>query len=171
MQRTHGRSLVELLGCLLIGTLTLTSALPAFTSTLQRNKQAQATNQLLGALHYARGAAVTGRVTTTLCSGLGPCAQEREWRDRLLIFTDLNENGQHDAGEELLQQLYIPSGFSWRWSNFRSRSYLQFEADGTTLALNGTFTLCDQNTPKQQVVINLTGRVRTQAAPANARCH
>lgn len=170
MKRMHGQTLVELMVCLLIGGVMLTLALPAFTSTLQRNQQTQAVNQLLGALHYARGSAVMGRKTIALCSGDALCNPEQVWQSQLLVFADLNRNGQLDSGEELLQQLHLPKGYSWRWSNFRSRSYLQFEADGTTRALNGTFTLCHDGIPARQIVINLTGRVRTQAAPIDARC-
>ncbi|NQD91970.1 pilus assembly protein [Pseudomonas sp. CrR25] len=171
MKRMHGQTLVELMACLLIGSIMLTSAVPAFTSTLQRNRQTQNVNQLLGALHYARGSAVMGRKTIAVCSGDLLCSPDKVWHRQLLVFDDRNENGQLDTGEELLRQIYVTQGYSWRWSNFRSRSYLQFEADGTTPALNGTFTLCHENLPAQQIVINLTGRARTQAAPSNARCN
>ncbi len=170
MERMHGQTLVELMVCLLIGGIMLTSALPVFTSTLQRNQQTQAVNQLLGTLHYARGSAVMGRKTIALCSGDALCNAEQVWQDQLLVFDDRNRNGQLDSDEELLQQLPMQKGYSWRWSNFRSRPYLQFEADGTTRALNGTLTLCNQDTPSRQIVINLTGRARTQAAPGDARC-
>jgi type IV fimbrial biogenesis protein FimT len=170
MKRMHGQTLVELMICLLIGGIMLTSALPAFTSTLQRNQQTQNVNQLLGALHYARASAVMERTTITLCPGDGTCTSEQVWQGQLLIFDDRNKNGQLDSGEELLQQLSIPEDYSWHWSNFRSRSYLQFEADGTFRALNGTLTLCQQNSPSRQIVINVTGRTRTQSAPSEARC-
>ncbi|MNF65691.1 Type II transport protein GspH [compost metagenome] len=170
MKRMHGQTLVELMVCLSIGGIILTSALPTLTSTLQRSQQTQNVNQLLGALHYDRGSAVMGRKTIALCSGSTLCNPEQVWQNQLLVFDDLNRNGQLDNGEELLQQLSMPQGYSWRWSNFRSRSYLQFEADGTTPALNGTLTLCHANAPTRQIVINLTGRARTQAAPGDARC-
>jgi type IV fimbrial biogenesis protein FimT len=170
MNRMHGQTLVELMTCLLIGGIMLTFAIPALTSTQQRSQQTQAVNQLLGVLHYARGTAVMGRKTIALCSGDTKCSTENIWQNQLLIFDDLNRNGQLDGGEELLQQLHMQKGYSWRWSNFRSRSYLQLEADGTTRALNGTFTLCHENIPSRQIVINLTGRTRTQSAPNGARC-
>lgn len=170
MKRMHGQTLVELMVCLLIGGIMLTLALPAFTSTLQRNQRTQAVNQLLGALHFARSSAVTGRTTMALCSGSANCDSEKIWRSQLLVFDDRNDNGQLDVDEQLQRQITLRDGYSWRWSNFRSRPYLQFEADGTTRALNGTFTLCHDDIPARQIVINLTGRVRTQAAPVDASC-
>lgn len=170
MERMHGQTLVELMVCLLIGGLLLTSAVPALTSTLQRGQQTQAVNQLIGALHYARSSAVMGRKTIALCSGEAPCNPEQTWRSQLLIFDDVNKNGQLDNGETLLQQIFLLEGYSWYWSNFRNRTYMQFEADGTTRALNGTFTLCHADSPTMQIVINLTGRARIQAAPGGTSC-
>jgi len=170
MKRMHGQTLVELMVCLLVGGIMLSLALPSFTSTLKRSQQTQAVNQLLGALHYARGSAVMGRKTIALCSGDAPCDSEQAWQSKLLIFDDLNKNGQLDNGEALLQQLPLSKGYSWYWSNFRNRTYMQFEADGTTRALNGTFTLCHADSPTMQIVINLTGRARIQAAPGGTSC-
>lgn len=171
MKKIHGQTLVELMVCLLIGGIMLTSAIPAFNSSIQRNQQTQAVNQLLGALHYARGSAVMGRQTIALCSGETLCGLTNAWRNQLLIFDDRNLNGQLDSNEYLLQQLPLPEGYSWNWSNFRDRIYLQFEADGTTRALNGTFTLCHDSTATRQIVLNVTGRARTQLAATNAPCN
>jgi type IV fimbrial biogenesis protein FimT len=170
MERMHGQTLVELMVCLLIGGTMLTAAIPAFTATSQRNQQTQVVNQLLGALHYARGSAVMGRRTVALCSGGAACAPTTVLQNQLLIFDDRNLNGQLDSNEYLLQQLPLAEGYSWNWSNFRSRPYLQFEADGTTRALNGTFTLCQGSTAKRQIVINATGRARTQKAASSSHC-
>lgn len=170
MKKMYGQTLVELMIFLAIGGIALTTAIPAFTSTFQRNQQTQTVNQMLAGLHYARSAAVLGSKTTTLCSGAITCNAERTWRRKLLIFDDTNLNGQLDNDENLLHQLSISEGYSWHWSNFRNQPHLQFENDGTTRALNGTFTLCHDNTPSRQIVLNLTGRARTQAAPATAPC-
>lgn len=170
MKQMRAQTLVELMVCLLIGGIMLTFAIPALTSTQQLSQQTQAANQLLGALHYARSTAVLSRTTVALCSGGTDCSAENIWQSQLLVFGDLNRNGQLDSTEELLQQLSMPKGYSWQWSNFRSRSYLQYEADGTTRALNGTFTLCHEDTPTKQIVINLTGRARTQSPSNDAPC-
>jgi type IV fimbrial biogenesis protein FimT len=111
----HGQTLVELMVCLLIGGLMLTIAVPAFTSTLQRNQRTQAVNQLLGALHFARSSAVTGRTTMALCSGSATCDSEKIWRSQLLVFDDRNDNGKLDVDERLQQQFTLRDGYSWRW--------------------------------------------------------
>lgn len=162
MNPPKGHTLVELLFCLLIIGILLGLAMPSFISTVERSRETEAVNQLLGALHYARSTAVFGRRLTTLCSGTEQCEPSNRWQRNLLAFTDVNRNGQIDEGETLIRQEYIPEGYTWYWSSFRRQNHIQFESDGTTLALNGTFTLCDKEFAVHQVIVNLSGRARHQ---------
>ena len=158
------------MSCLLIMGTILTSAMTMLPALQLSHQQTQAVNQLVGALNYARTVAVLERRTVTLCSGNGKCAPTKNWQDHLLTFTDMNINGQVDSNEKVLRQYAIQPGYSWQWSNFRNRPFIQLEANGTTRALNGTFTLCHRGIASKQVIVNLTGRTRTQAAPATAVC-
>jgi type IV fimbrial biogenesis protein FimT len=166
----RGQTLLELMVCLLIAGIMLGIAAPSFVDMLRQNRKAQAVNQLLGGLNYARGEAVLGRRAIGICSGDSACNGSRNWGRRLLIFEDLNRNGQLDPGEHLISQLELASDATWRWSRFGQQPYLQFEANGTTRAANGTLTLCMDNQPKHQLVISLSGRIRSQAPGNNAPC-
>ncbi|MGF6691049.1 type IV fimbrial biogenesis protein FimT [Metapseudomonas resinovorans] len=170
MKSRHGHTLVELLFCLLIAGILLSFAIPSFVSTVERSRQTEAVNQLLGALHYARSTAVMERKVVGICSGESTCSDDARWVDQLLVFIDDNRNGHLDTNEKLLRGFPLPADQSWTWKNFRRKRYLQFKPDGTTLALNGTFTLCREGEAIRQLVINLTGRVRTRAPSANAQC-
>lgn len=170
MKNMYGQTLVELMSCAVIISIVLTSAMAYLPQLLNTHKQTQAVNQLVGALHYARAVAVLERKTVALCPGKEKCETTKNWQGRLLTFVDSNQNGQLDNDERLLQQLTLQTGYDWQWSSFRSRPYVQFEADGTTRALNGTFTLCYQSMPTKQVIINLTGRARTQMPPIATVC-
>lgn len=164
----YGRTLVELISALAIIALFMTIALPNLREFQEEHARTQAVNQLVSALHYARGKAVFSRRITTLCHGDLTCEDEQRWQGNLLIFLDHNANGQLDTGDELLYQLHVPEEFSWHWN--RSRNLIQFEADGTTRALNGTFTLCHNAVPRSQVVVSLSGRTRKQAPKNGASC-
>lgn len=170
MQNLRGHTLIELMICLLIASIVLVTAAPSFSSLIKDNQKTQLTNQLVGILHYARSSAVLKKRTVGLCAGNTQCTKSLIWRGQLLTFNDLNGNGQLDATEELLRQETLPEGYSWHWSNFRSRNHLLYERNGTTLALNGTFTLCQGSEALHQVVISLSGRVRTRPPAATARC-
>ncbi len=170
MKNLHGHTLAELMICLSIGGTLLGIALPSLTTTLHNARQAEATNLMLGAVYYARSSAALGRQRVSLCSGETQCVRQRTWQNDLLVFTDANNNGQIDPGDTLLRQITTPARASWYWSSFRNLHYLQFDTDGTTRAANGTLTLCLENQPSRQIVINITGRPRTQSPTAKARC-
>ncbi|WP_454254505.1 GspH/FimT family pseudopilin [Pseudomonas sp. Marseille-Q8238] len=169
MPKSQGHTLPELMICLLIGSLLLGLATPSFSSLLQSNQKTQQTNHLLGLLHYARGTAVLDKRTVTLCTGTTQCVKTEKWSDSLLIFVDANGNGVRDDGDILLHQATLEKGYSWHWASFRKRPHLTYQRDGSTRALNGTFTLCKNNTPLHQIVISLSGRVRTQPVESG-RC-
>lgn len=170
MQNLRGHTLIELMICLLIASIMLVTAAPSFSSLMRDNQKTQLTNQLVGFLHYARSTAVLKKQTVGICAGNAQCKDSRIWHSQVLAFNDLNGNGQIEATEELLRQETLPKGYSWHWSNFRSRNHLLYERNGTTRALNGTFTLCQESKALQQVVISLSGRVRTRPPAATVRC-
>lgn len=170
MDTNNGTTLPELIICICVLCITLSLGLPQLSSLQQQINQRQVTNTLLSALHFARNQAVTSRIPTSLCSGTDHCRNDQEWQSSLVVFYDTNSNGQIDTKEILLQQTAIPAGFSWRWIGFRSNTRISFATDGTTQALNGTFTLCQADKALQQIVINATGRPRTQPPSATAKC-
>lgn len=166
----RGISLLELMITLAIISIFLAIALPGANDLIRTQHRAQGTNQLLSTLHFARTSAVLSRRTVGICSGKNTCNNSPEWRDELLIFVDSNLNGKLDEGEELLRREPLHQEHLWRWDSFQQRSHLLFEADGTTRALNGTFTLCHGSKALNVVVVNLIGRVRTQSPSAQASC-
>lgn len=170
MKRSKGHTLAEVSACVAICAITACITLPQLTPMLEKGKQAEAVNLMVGALHYARGAAVLGRARVSLCSGQLSCNSTKRWAGDLLIFSDPNKSGQLENPEFPLKHIQIPPDYSWHWSNYRSATYLQYESDGTTRALNGTLTLCHEGLPVRQVVINSAGRIRTQLPGIATRC-
>ncbi|ARS47791.1 GspH/FimT family pseudopilin [Ectopseudomonas hydrolytica] len=167
-RKIYGRTLLELISTLAMLLVLISIALPNLRQQIENNERTQAVNQLLSLLHHTRSNAVYTRRVVTLCQGESRCSESTIWRGTLLIFVDHNANGQRDIGDELLYQTQIAEGLSWHWN--RNKSHIQFEADGTTRALNGTFTLCKRGAPQRQVVIALSGRVRNQPPARGAYC-
>lgn len=170
MKSQIGQNLIELLVALAVATCVLSAGIPQLLLLRDSMTQRSAANALLGALHFARNQAVTDRATTSLCHGLGNCSSSKTWQSALVVFTDLNGNGVIDGGDRLLRSIPIEQGYTWRWSSFRSSTRISYAADGTTLALNGTFTLCQGNTPRRQIVISLSGRPRVREPATSAKC-
>lgn len=166
--KNYGRTLIELMGALAILSIIITTALPSLQTLLESNARTQAINQMLAALHHARSDAVFSNSIVTLCAGQRECSGSQRWQENIVMFRDHNANGQMDAGDELIYQARIAPEFSWQWN--RANGYIQFEPDGSTRALNGTFTLCENGVAQRQIIISLSGRVRTASPRRGASC-
>lgn len=164
-------TLIELLVTIAILGVLLSIAVPNFGSLIERNQQTAAINDLLGALNHARGLAINRREPISLCAGVGTCNAAAKWEQNILIFSDPNRNGQLDAGEQLHRIVTLPDRHYWNWSNFRSRTFMSFKANGMTDSLNGTFTLCSGNEAIRRLVINITGRLRTESPENHNACN
>lgn len=164
----YGYTLVELVCVTFIVSIVISSGLPSLQELWDKNTRTQTVNQMVSLLHHARSSAVFSRRTVSLCSGVDKCSGNTQWQNRILIFIDQNTDGQFDSNDELLLQASIANEFSWYWN--RSKGHIQFEADGTTKAMNGTLTLCRRGTPEHQIVVALAGRVRSQEPRLEARC-
>lgn len=167
-RKIYGRTLLELMSVLAILSILLTMALPNMRSLMEGNQRTQTVNQMISLLHHSRSQAVYTRGVVTLCPGSEQCSASRYWQGNLLLFLDRNGNGQLDHEDHLLHQAEIADELSWHWN--RNNGYIQFEADGSTRALNGTLTLCRQGVPQHQIVIALAGRVRHQPPSRGAAC-
>lgn len=171
MRVQQGTGLLELMAVLGICAIVLLIAAPSYQQMVERNHHSQQVNQLLGVLHYARSQAVQQRSQVTLCPGAQQCEASAQWSKQLLMFIDRNSNGQWDGQEQQLQKVYLDESIHWQWSGALNKGFLTFQADGASRGLNGTLTLCQKEQPKQQVVVALSGRIRSQNPGASARCH
>ena len=164
-------TLVELLVTIAFLGVLLGIAVPSFGSLIERNQQTAAINDLLSALNHARGLAINRREPISLCAGIDSCNATAKWRQSMLIFSDPNRNGQLDAGEQIHRIVTLPDHYHWNWSNFRNRNFMSYRANGMTDSLNGTYTLCNGNQAIRRLVINSTGRLRTESPENHSACN
>jgi type IV fimbrial biogenesis protein FimT len=166
MCRSLGVTIPELLVALAIVGVMTGFALPAFQGFVQQNRSAAALNQLIGAVQFARTAAITMRTTVTLCPGQDPqtCGPRDTWHNGAIIFVDNDRNGRRGNAETVLRTLpALPAGSRVYWRSFRNRSYLSFTSTGLTAWQNGSFRYCPpDNDPTliREVILNPAGRLR-----------
>ena len=160
-------SLIETLIILIISSILLSIAMPSLSSSIQRTQQMTHTNQMIGALNYAREKAITSKRMVSLCAGNTSCDNTTRWEQQIIIFINTNQDGEFNQTDILLNTLYLDKTYSWYWSNFRNQKQMSYKPDGTTHSLNGTFTLCQHHLPTRVIVLNTSGRARI-AAPSNA---
>jgi len=121
----RGFSLVELLVALAIAAILLILGVPSLISLPEQDRATAALNHIIGAVSFARSAAVLQRAPVTLCpASNGQCLARDQWHRGALIFRDPNENGLREPGEPV----HAHRG-SVRWNEFRRRWIMVIEND------------------------------------------
>ena len=175
-----GLTLVELLTTLAVAGILVASASGGAGHLLGQHRASAAVNQMLGAVRFARHAAVAHRSPVTLCPADGAqslqpgsprgnpsqesCGRRNTWHNGALVFLDRNANGRFDGSDALLRRMpRLGEGERFYWRSFRNRSYLMIRPSGLTDWQNGNFLYCpESDDPRlaRQIVINAQARVR-----------
>ena len=143
------------------------------------NRVATHVQDFVSALNTARNHAVAGASPASVCisDGATPpncvpvanAAAVNEWGTPTgwLVFTDANGNCLIDAGETLINQNTMSTGFSLQVA---THNCINYTAAGITPVTNGTWTLCDPSRDanfKRGINLNVAGRVQI-LGPTNA---
>lgn len=161
--KPRGYSIVEMLVTLAVASILFGLAVPGFSDFFARQRSIAAINQIVGAVNFARHAAITYRATTVLCPAEGSlCARRNQWHLGAMVFKDSNADGVRDPTETILTQLpALRPGERVIWRSFRNKSYLQFKPTGLTSWQNGSFQYCPANADprySKSIIINAQGR-------------
>ncbi|ROR34989.1 GspH/FimT family pseudopilin [Inmirania thermothiophila] len=167
--RGEGFTLIELLVTLAVAAVLLTVGVPSVVDWVRDGRMTSQVNELVAALHLARGEAVKRRTRVVVCAsadGASCGGSGVGWEDGWIVFVDTNGDGAKDSGEALLGQAAALSGGNSVKAAIGSVSY---RSDGTPAPLgagtvNGvTFTFCDSRGAgdARAVVLRPTGAVST----------
>ena len=174
MPAHRGFSLVELLAVLAVSAILLSIAVPSFSGLVRSTQVSSASSDLLASLLLARSEAMKRRHRVSLCKsadGLS-CTAGGGWEQGWIVFADPDGDGQRDAGELILQvQWPAPDGLRLTGTGSVAR-YVSYAANGGTKLAGGgfqagTLTVCSTSAKAgkaRQIVVNATGRPRTQTA-------
>ncbi len=171
--KCSGLTLVELLTTLAVAGILVASASGGAGHLVEQHRASAAVNQMLGAVRFARHAAVTHRAFATLCPAEGAqpggpsqhdCGRRNTWHNGALVFLDRNANGRFDGEDVLLRRVpRLREGDRFYWRSFRNRTYLMIRPNGLTDWQNGNLLYCPENgdpTYARQIVVNAQARVR-----------
>jgi type IV fimbrial biogenesis protein FimT len=172
--KTQAFTLIELVMTMAIAGILVTIAIPSFNSTLTSSRLTNYANDLVGALNLARSEAVRRGVSVTVrkldndsYTKIGPGVN---WETGWDIFTDINNDGKFDVGDELIrtyvaqQSSYLHSSYTLRGNN-NFANYIRYTPLGTSNSI-GSFVICDNsdgnNAPEaytsKLITINFSGR-------------
>lgn len=171
-----GLTLIELLIVLVLATLLLGVAAPAFQQSLQRLRLQTAVNDLLAAIDLTRSQAIA-RGGKVLMTPLDPAGTN--WQQGWAVFIDHNGNRRPDTGEVLYRHdaLREDTRITSRFTSGNAPTYVAYNAAGRTCSAASSLTArwgtlsLKQGDHARNVIINMLGRVRVcDPATEGAAC-
>lgn len=172
MDKARGFTFVECLAVLAVAGVLASVAVPSFGSLLRSTRLSAAGSELLAGLLLTRSEAIKRRVRVVMCKSADgqSCAASGGWHQGWIVFADANGNGQRSVSEPLLHVQPALAGPLRLTGTGSVAKYVSYAPNGATKLLGGgfqagTLTLCNASHEPgtgRQVVINATGRPRTQ---------
>ena len=171
MERSRGFTLIEAMVVMAITALTLTIGIPSFTGVLERQRVGTALHLLSADFAAARSAAIMSRQQIVVCPGSAAdgCRNDRDWNQGWIVFRDTDKNRQPDSDSDLIRAEEARRTGD-RITIASTRAYLRYQADGRSANTNLSVRICVQGVLKGEVVVNNTGRVRTERPLKAATC-
>lgn len=160
--------MLELMVTLVVLAILLGIGVPSFQSVIRNNRIAAATNELVGALTYARSEAMKRGDAVTVCptEDEESCAGSNDWATGWIVFVDVDQDSER-AETELLLQIGQSLGGDLELKSPLAVQYLQYTSTGLTnpVISNATFELMKPGYEGEHarcVRIGNTGRIFTE---------
>lgn len=163
MRKQSGFTLIELLVTMVVAGVLVGLAVPNFKLTFQNNRLIAQSNDLLGAMLYARSEAIELNTNVTICASSdgATCSTGGYWSQGwITTYVDPTSTTQILRIEPQL------SGNNTLTSTLGGN--IVFQSSGSITATNyGTFSLCDSRGPTygRSLWITVTGLARLSTTP------
>jgi type IV fimbrial biogenesis protein FimT len=154
MQNSQGFTLIEMMVAVVIAAILIVVGIPSFFDMIQRNSVSTTSNELIGALLYARSEAVRQETNVTFTPGANGWIVEANLDDGdVTILEHVIDNSKISLTEQ------ITTGETITY-NSRGRA---------TVAAGDSYDISFDGTLITRICINLTGRPHMKKA-ANGGC-
>ena len=167
INRTSAFTALELLITVAVAAILLVTGLPSFRKFSQRQQMKAAVNGLQQSLLLARNEAVHRNGPVVVCpdDGEGNCTGNRDWSRGWIVFPDLNDDRERQAGEPQLHHVQRPVTLSIASSP--GRTSIRFLGDGSAPGSNARIGFCGPAGPSEarKLVISNVGRIRRDLYP------
>lgn len=172
MRRPAGLTLLELLMVLVLLAVLATLAVPAFRTSLERQRISAALFLLSAQFASARLTAITSRDVVSVCPAAGAdrCAAHGNWSGDWLMFRGRRRAPQPEGPGDVLRRVVRPVHPSLRLHSSVGRRALHFHPDGRSAGSNLRVRICLDGRLRGEVVVNNLGRVRSRRLPGWQAC-
>ena len=169
--RYNGFTLLELLITHAVISILVATAAPSLSAIVAYERSVILTNELAGALAFARAEAVTKNSTIITCqsSNGSKCNRSENWHNGWIIFNDKNNNIQRENDEPLLKVYAAANNgteviFNGAWNR---NHYMRYKPGGEAHP-NGSFTICNPNIGVgKALIMTQSGRLRLSKLKTN----
>ncbi len=103
MKKQRGFTLIELLITIVVATILVVLAVPAFHNFVQNNRITAQVNDLVTALTLVRSEAVKRKQTVSICSSSNTTSCTGNWDQGWIVFVDDNSNGIKNGADQILR--------------------------------------------------------------------
>lgn len=167
-----GFSLVEALTILAITAISLLIGVPSYAGLVESQRTSSAMHLLTAHMASARLTAITYRIPTVVCPSdrAGGCRRDGDWSQGWLMFFDADGNRQPDSRQDILRDENAPIHPSLRIVSSAGRTQLRYLPDGRSAGSNLSVRLCREDKLLARVIVNNTGRIRSETASGSTPC-
>lgn len=171
-RRIRGFSLIEATVVMAIASAGLAIGLPSYKSVLQHQRESATTNLLSSFMASARSTAITYHKPTVVCpnDGNNQCRDDSDWTQGWIMFYDADGNRRPDSADDLLRVEAAPRDADLRILSTDGRPKVTFLANGSAAGSNLTIRLCRGGVAKAAVIVNRSGRTRTEKPNTSTGC-
>ncbi|MDX1497791.1 MAG: GspH/FimT family protein [Salinisphaeraceae bacterium] len=181
-----GFTLIELIISISVIAVLLALALPAFQEFTRNNRRAAAVNEFMAAGNLARAEALRRSSAVTLCRTNQPTAAAgavdpdcgngpNGWEDGWIIFADLNQDNDWDAGEPLIQASQAIDGDISITGTGTTATRIRYTPNGELQPgiNNGTLRVCntsDNGARGRDIILAPVGKLRSEENNTYTSC-
>jgi type IV fimbrial biogenesis protein FimT len=158
----RGFTLVELITTMSICTILAAIGFVSIQSWQRNNEARQLFMDVARVLNFARSSALVYNSAISVCGGsISGCSGE--WRDGMLVFTDVNHNGKIDTvSDRILLQTPLELDYGdLTWRGAGGRPHIIFQETSLAMGSNGSLIYCGE-TPRhhRSIVLSNMGHSR-----------
>lgn len=168
--RETGHSVIQMLMVLAVLALLAGMSLPAFSGLLDRVRADRVRMQLLSAFAAARSTALARRQPVSVCASDDGARCTADWSAGWLVFLDPDWTGQPSSPGAVLHYQAGTGATRVTATASAGRSALRYTAAGRSHGSNLTIVVCVGGRRRATVIVNNSGRARSQTAEGVEPC-
>ncbi len=160
-RRAGGFTLIEVIVAIAIAAILVGLALPSFNDALNSNRLANASNELLATVAFARSEAIRGNRGAVVCPSTDGLTCSGDWAAGWIMWADNNADGIRQTSGVNAEPVLRAQAALFNVSSTGSNAAIRFSPRGAVTAGAGVITLrptaCPAGKPFRRTITVMAG--------------